>query len=371
MKIILKNILIICVIIIIAALGFKFLTKSRPKPASKPISGKIPLVKTRKIILHKEQIVFTAFGTVEARERGSLVAEVSGKVIYISPKLTPGATVNKGEVLLKLDPRPYQLKLLQAMASVQQAQSQLTLIQSKSQQAIWAWQLEHGPNTPPPPLVAKKPELKQAKANLEQAKANLEQAKLNLSYTVLKAPFKAKIIQTNVVLGQYVPLGQSLALFYNQEKKEVKVPLEPEKIKWLKPKKTKVAIADSYTNQVISGTVVRFGATVDPKTRLLDVYVKPKNSTTLLPGAFVKTTFFAKTVDKVCWIPPSALHDFNTVWLAQNGTLQIKQVSVLLRKDKILVYGLKSNDKLIVTPLGEVKSGIPIKEIRETPPISQ
>ena len=68
-----------------------------------------------------------------------------------------------------------------------------------------AYQLEHGTNATVPPLIAKKPELKQALAQKENAQAALEQARLNLKRTKLFAPYTGIILTKNVAWANMCP----------------------------------------------------------------------------------------------------------------------------------------------------------------------
>ncbi|WP_456324936.1 efflux RND transporter periplasmic adaptor subunit [Desulfonauticus submarinus] len=360
---VLFNAILIILILLFATFGFKFLANQKKHPKPIQTLSQIPVVQTQIVRTQTEQIIFSAQGTVEAREVASLVPQVGGKVIFISKSLKPGAIVRPNQLLLKIDPASYKIAFKQAKASVIEAKANLTLVQSKATEAIWAWQLEH--KGPPPPLVVKEPQLKQAEAKLAQAKASLEQAELNLKRTSLYAPFKARVIERKIGLGQYISPGQTVATLYEIDNLEVKVPIEQNKLKWINPIKTKVKIIDPNTQNTWEGKFVRISANIDTNTRLLYVYVKVFNSKNLLPGSFVKVKFYGKNALNVCWIPEIALHDFNIVWTVKNDKIYFKKVQVLMRKEnKVLVHGLKDKDEIIISPLGEVKQGLAVKIVK-------
>ncbi|MDU0354946.1 hypothetical protein RS130_14425 [Paraglaciecola aquimarina] len=52
-------------------------------------------------------VVVDSFGTVQPKTQNALVAQVSGQIIYVSPQFRNGGFFNKGDILVKLDPRDY------------------------------------------------------------------------------------------------------------------------------------------------------------------------------------------------------------------------------------------------------------------------
>jgi RND family efflux transporter MFP subunit len=364
LKKILGRVLVIILISGLGFAGFKFLL-SQKKPALPLSKSKrqitLPLVKIQTVKLITTRITVQAEGIVEAQETGGLVPEVGGKVIYISSHLKPGSKIKKGELLVKLDPANYNLALKQAEAALKQAESNLTLTRAAAKQAILAYQLEHGTNATVPPLIAKKPELKQALAQKENAQAALEQARLNLKRTELFAPYTGIILTKNVGLGEYVSPGKELARFYALDSLEVKVSLSPNELKYLSIN-SEAEVFSSSLEQKISARLIRIGPKVDEDTRLIAVYLK-LFSRQLKPGDFVKTVIQGKEIDKAAFIPASSLHDLDIVWtLNPDQKLEFKKVKVLQRSsDQILVQGLLNGDRIIVTPLGEVKPGLEVR----------
>ena len=364
LKKILGRVLVIIIISALGFAGFKFLLSQKKSALSLPRvkrQNALPLVKIQTVKLISTKITIQAEGIVEARETGSLVPEVGGKVIYISSHLKPGSKIKKGELLVKLDPASYNLALKQAEAALKQAESNLILTRAAAKQAILAYQLEHGTNATVPPLIAREPELNQALAQKENALAGLEQARLNLKRTELFAPYTGVVLSKNVGLGEYVVPGKELARFYALDSLELKVFLRPDELKYLTIGSSAEVISSSLEKK-IPAQVVRIGGVVDENTRLIAVYLKILFRQ-LRPGDFVKTIIKGRQIDNVAFIPVSGLHDLDTVWtLNAAQELEFKKVKVLQRSsDQVLVQGLQNGDKIVVTPLGEVKPGLKVR----------
>jgi len=59
-------------------------------------------------------------GEVQPRTEINLVPQVSGKITYMSPKFIEGGKFKKGDLLIRIDPREFELRLIQARANVAQ-----------------------------------------------------------------------------------------------------------------------------------------------------------------------------------------------------------------------------------------------------------
>jgi len=106
----------------------------------------------------------------------------------MSPKFIEGGQFSKGELLVRIDPREYELRLVQARANVAQSQTILTREQSEANLARADWD-DLGREGAPTPLTLRAPQMAEAAAKLEAAKAQVDEAQLQLDRASLYAPF--------------------------------------------------------------------------------------------------------------------------------------------------------------------------------------
>ena len=201
--------------IFLIAIGFliaRHLILTKPRLKVRKHLAPLPMVKVMKVKLSPHRIIIDADGTVRAVKEISLVSEVAGKIRYVSPSFEEGKLFKQGELLLEINPEDYELAVKMAEAKVKEAESRLSQILAEAKTAVEEWKT-YKPNVPPPPLVAKKPQVESAKAGLESAKANLKKALLNLERTRIYAPFDGRIIKKMVDIGEYVTPGKPLALY--------------------------------------------------------------------------------------------------------------------------------------------------------------
>jgi len=106
------------------------------------------------------------------------------------------------------------------------------------------------------------------------------------------------------------------------------------------------------------GRIVRSGARVDEKTRLLDVYVRIeqpfRSHPPLLPGFFTRVEFQGRLLSGVYVIPRRAIHleeGRPVVWVVKEGRLLRRMVEILYfdREEAVLRKGLKPGDRVVVS----------------------
>lgn len=78
-------------------------------------------------------------GTVEARTRSSLVAEVGGRIVAVAPSFVAGGFFRSGDVLLQLDDANYRAALSRAEAALATARSALELERGQADVAQREW----------------------------------------------------------------------------------------------------------------------------------------------------------------------------------------------------------------------------------------
>ncbi|WP_431265082.1 efflux RND transporter periplasmic adaptor subunit [Roseateles chitinivorans] len=141
-------------------------------------------------------------GRLEAVERVDVRARVSGAVQSVH--FREGALVKAGELLITIDPAPYQAEVDRAEAQVLAAQARVTYSKSELERSTRLWseraiaqrELDERSNAS-----------NEANANLRAAQAALQSARLNLGYTQVKAPVAGRVGKLEVTQGNLVAAG--------------------------------------------------------------------------------------------------------------------------------------------------------------------
>ena len=343
-----KRLIYILVIIVFLFLGFSgFRILKTHKNTIKKTRPEIlaPMVKTVTVKAGKQSISISGEGTVRPLNEISLVPQVSGKLQYVAPFFVNGGAFKKGDTLLRIEPIDYELTVTLAKAKVKSSESRLQLAEQQTEAAKEEWRTHYadGKNqsTPPPPLVAKEPQLSAAKAKLEADNADLNKALLSLERTELKAPFNGRVSHENVDIGQYVSPGQNLATLYSTDAVEIVLPLEEEDLAWFhvpgftsdnSPVSSATVMA-RLAGQALSwqGEVVRAEGKLDERTRMINVVVRVNKPYAKKPplalGLFVTVRIEGCTLPHAALIPRSALRQGNMVWVVdKNNRLHFRKV---------------------------------------------
>ena len=373
-----QMLLVVVIIIVGIAVAVVFIKLKKP-PQRQEQTVLAPLVKVERLDRRDTRMIIRGYGTVNPRLQVEIVPQVSGKVVWVNPQFKAGGFIRRGELILKIDPRDYELALRQANAAVAEAQVMLDLEKAEAKIAKEEWQQLHPGQEPDSPLVFREPQIRQAQARLESAEAGLATANLNLERTRPSLPVDAVIMNERIDLGQYVMIGQSVGAAYGIESMEIEVPLEDKELAWFDiPDNTasvnasesskKGAIAQVKANfageeKCWSGRVVRTTGQVDKTSRLISVVVevsdpfKDAHSTSpLLPGMFVEVLIDGKILRNAIAVPRDAMRNNNEVWVAKDGQLHVQQLDVI-RADRDFAYadsGLDDGDMIIVSSLDAV-----------------
>jgi membrane fusion protein, multidrug efflux system len=135
----------------------------------------------------------------------SVAPKIAGRVAVVH--MDDNQLVRKGDVLVEIDPRDFQVALAQAKANL--AKDKATQIQAATteERAVDLFgrhviSMQDRDNT----VAASQ----SSKAAVEADEAAVEQAELNLSYTKITAPIDGYVTKDAVAIGDYLQVGQAL-----------------------------------------------------------------------------------------------------------------------------------------------------------------
>ena len=381
------------VVIALAVGAIMVMGAMKPEPEKKEDVVKAMPVLTARALQEDVTLKVSVQGEVQPRTQINLVPQVSGKINYMSPKFIEGGKFRKGELLVRVEPREYELRVIQARANVAQAETVIAREQSESDNARRDWE-ELGRGSSPTALTLREPQLAEARAQLEAAKAQLGEAELNLSRASLYAPFSGRVMQRAIDKGEFVVAGTQLGEIYATDIMDVRFPLTNDELRRIgltlgfETNKTTPAIPVTLqatiagTDNVWQGQIVRTDSMFDTSTRVLYAYAEvkgnksagPDNTTPLAPGIFVNAEIEGEALTDVTVIPRGALRGTDKVYLANSDdTLSIQTVSVLSsdRNRAILSSGVSSGQAVITSPIRGVADGMKVQIVTSEAMLSE
>ncbi len=346
-------------------------TAKRPVPVA---------VRALNINLAPMQLSVSSEGNVQPSVETKLVAQVAGEVITLSPSLVAGGDFSKGDILLNLDPRDYEIALARSHAAMSRAQAeQLFAAEDAARiRSLYAEELASIAQ-----LQSAQRILAVADAALDDAAAMVQRAKVDLARTVFRAPFNGRVRTENVDVGQFLSTGAVIATLYDTDRLQVRLPLADAQLAYLDPSYAQTGLAGEEPADVTlsanfagdrqswSAKLLRTEGDISTKSRFLHVIVEVtetvnSNGVRLPVGLFVDAVITGRTVDNLVSVPRTALRPDNSVMVIDDDNqLHYRDVSVfkLSDRDVLISGGLASGERISISPLQFVVEGMPVAVI--------
>ncbi|WP_245825389.1 efflux RND transporter periplasmic adaptor subunit [Pseudocolwellia agarivorans] len=353
-------------------------------------------IEVTKIKAENLKIDVESYGTVKPRTQSILYSQVSGQIIEINPKFREGGFFEKGETLIQLDKRDLLTNIQITKSALFNAQQALQEEQARSEQAEQDW-VRLGNTDKAPDLVLRKPQLMAAQAKVLSSEASLSQAKLALERSDIKAPYTGRILKKEVDIGQVVSPNTQLAEIYAVDYVEIRLPIKNKDLPYVvlpEPNRfssTTVAnielpkvnfYSDLIGEQSWQGKVVRTEGALDAKSQQLfvvaqinDPYGKENSAVNPIKiGQYVTAKISGKVIENAITIPNKTIYQGSYVYVVEDNLLKRRNINIVWqnRKSSVIDKGLNENDFLVLTPLGQVSSGmrVAIKSIDGEPVVN-
>jgi HlyD family secretion protein len=265
----------------------------------------------------------TATGTVNPVTTVQVGTYVSGPIMSINVDFN--SPVKAGQLLARIDPRPFAAQVALARAALANARAQLRKDQANlayqkityerdreliKTSVISQDQLDSQHNSMDQAVA----QVALDKAAIQQQEATLRSAELNLNYTNIVSPVDGTVVSRNVDVGQTVAASyQTPTLFLvakDLTKMQVDTNVSESDVGGLRPGQSVNFTVDAYTERVFKGTVsqVRQAPITVQNVVTYDVVVGVPNAELLLmPGMTANITIVTDHRDDVLRVPMRAL----------------------------------------------------------------
>jgi len=209
-----------------------------------------------------------------------IVPNVKGVVVEVPIEGTE--IVEKGDVLFKIDPAPYQFKVDQLKASIDQAEAQKKLAEIEVKRATGLVRASAGSQSQLDQWNAK---LISVRATIASLNAQLANAQWQLDETVVRAPYKGYVYNLQLRPGNYVtsvPLASSMA-FVSSEIHPVLASFSQSSIRYINVGDSAEMVFRSRPGKVYAGKVARIirgsgSAQLSASSKLITLTGAPENS---------------------------------------------------------------------------------------------
>jgi multidrug efflux system membrane fusion protein len=294
-----------------AGLGTYFVSDGRAREGKRATKG--PAAVPVNVAAAQQQtvpVVITGIGNVEAFSTVSIKARVDGQIVEV--KFREGQPVTKGEVLFRIDPRPYQAALRQAEANAlrDKAARDQALSQAKRYQEL----LDKN-------FISKeayaqiRTNAETAEATAKASQAALENARLNIEYCTISSPLDGYVGKVLLQAGNLVKANDVSSLVVINQVRPIYVNFSvpeqnlPEVRKYMGMGTLNVEVVPPVPSAPrVVGQLIFIDNAVDPTTGTIKLRAQFENrEAALWPGQFVNVSLrLYEQVDAIT-IPSTAV----------------------------------------------------------------
>jgi multidrug efflux system membrane fusion protein len=185
-----------------------------------------------------------------------LAAETDGRVTFIGAQR--GASLERGDIIVRLDERDRAARLAQAEALVRQREVEYEARQKLKGQSY-----------------VSEAQLQEAVAMLETARAELTRARLDLDYMTIRAPFAGALQSRGVEIGDFVKSGDPIATYVDNRRIVVSANVSEFDARMVEVGET--AEAQLATGETVRGRIRYVAPVADEATRTFTVELEVDN----------------------------------------------------------------------------------------------
>lgn len=247
--------------------------------------------------VRRGDLILTIRTTGQVRSAGvaHLKAENTGTVADV--RVRPGERVSRGQVLVQLDPRPFDLAVEEAKASL--AQSDLSY-----QDIVRPDSIVSG--------VAASPERKQsaeARSGVLTARVRLQRAELDREQATIKAPFDGIVDEVSVAAGERVSGGQPVVAVVDLANLWVEAAVLEHDLPVLRIGGEASVVTPAAGSQAVAGTISAVLPLIDTLTRAGRALIKVHGEGTsqFRPGMYADVKLESGRLSNRVLVPATAV----------------------------------------------------------------
>ncbi len=345
--------------------------KAKPAPKAVPVLA-------AKATARDVPIILRGLGTVTAFNSVALRSRVAGNITRVN--FREGQVVHTGDLLIQLDPRPYEAALDQAKANL--ARDQAALANAKVDLTRYADLLRRN-FSPEQQVATQKTTVAQDEAAGQADQAAIQAAQLNVDYAALRSPIDGVTGIRQIDIGNLIQANSQQNLVTITQIQPIYViftlpEADIDRVRQAMSKGTLAiqAYAADDTRMIAEGKLDLIDNTVDLTTGTVKLKAEFANADrTLWPGQFVNAHAVLSTVHDGVTVPSDAVltgpKGTFAYLIDASSSISIQPVKVLQTEDNSVLIGsgLKIGDEVVTAGQFRLQPGAKVKvttELAET-----
>lgn len=351
-------------------------TASRPGlPGMRGMLDMAVPVRTATATESSVQIIFPAVGTVTALNTVTVTSRVEGELEAVLFK--EGQKVQAGDLLARIDPRPYQVELDQALG--QQAQN-LALLENAQRDLRRYEQLYKQNSLSRQQLDTQRALVQQYQGALVSDQAAVDSARLQLEFARIKAPVSGRVGLRKVDPGNLMSAGDAEGLVVITQTQPISVLFSlpqsqlPEVRTQLMAGTQLTAILYDSTNtrELARGELVSIDNQIDVATGTVRMKAQfPNTDEALFPNQFVNVRLIVDTLENALVIPAKALQQGSigpfVYRVLEDKTVKVQPIVAGAAQGRYVTVleGLQNGQVVVTEGVDRLRDGSKVDIIKE------
>lgn len=316
-------------------------------------------------------VYLSALGTVTAYNTVTVKSRVDGQIVKVA--FREGQTVEEGDLLLEIDPRPFEVQLAQAEGQMARDRAQLEVAKRTLQrnrellsQGIIARQMYDDQQAA----------VGQFTGAVQMDQALIDQAKLQLTYSKVTAPISGRVGLRRVDVGNVVQANDATGLAVITQVQPITVlftvPEDDLRSVLERSGDSRALAVDAYDRagqkKLATGSLESTDNQIDPNTgttRLKAVFDNADQA--LFPNQFVNVRLLLDTAKNAVIVPGAAVQrgkDGTFVFVVKDdATVEVRPVVLgpAVGGDAAITSGVTAAERVVVDGVDKLRAGSAVK----------
>lgn len=386
------------------------------KPVIKPeiVKERVWTVAAIPIEIKDQSVDLKLYGSLKAVRDVELRSLVGGEVIEVGDNFHEGGLLEKGELLVRVDPFEFEAQLNESEASLLEARSRLKELEATQKSEVVALEREREVlerevrNVERSETLAKrgnisvkslddaksaltrqrqtvelrdaqldilKTRIGQQRAVIDRLEVGVSRAERDLKNTRLRAPFRGYVTEANAEFGKNIGASDKVARLIDATRMEARFLLSDSQYGLLLGSSAGivgrpviVSWQSGDTELVFNGQVARLSPEISSATggvAVIAVLEANEYTALLRPGAFVEVVLSGNRYSSVARLPDSSIYEKSKIYVVREGRLETRKIDIVARNGgEVFVRGdIKQGELVVTSRLPEIGPNLKV-EIR-------
>jgi membrane fusion protein, multidrug efflux system len=369
---------LLSIVTVLAAMAGWTACKPAPKSSGGDRKAVVPVV-VAEVTRKDMPVVVRAIGRVTSPATVAVKPQVTGNISEVH--FTDGQAVKKGDPLVTIDKRPFEVALEQAKASQSEAQTKAANARDQADRYVLLGKAGTASKEQVGDFEAT---AKAAQAALQVTAAAVKSADLQLQYCSIRAPIDGRVGKALVTAGNVVTANQTDLVVVNQMTPlEVTFSMAEQQLTAVqramaegKPKV--IARTSGLNSQSTTGELIFIDNSVKAATGTIELKAAFKNEPQVLwPGQFVGLRVEVGIDRQAVVVPAAAVQDGQdssfVFVIKADKTAEMRKVVVdrLAEEEAVIRSGLDGGEQVVIDGQSRLTLGSPVEIVPAVGPVEK